>query len=85
MKQSEKFCFLRLIIIAVIIIGCVKNNSLRTVIFLFLKKTFLCRESSLTISKMNLDFLERFRQNEFDGSADKNLKKFWLLVVNLKP
>ena len=34
-----------------------------TVIFLFLK-TFLCRESSLTISKMNLDFLERFRQNE---------------------
>ena len=63
MKQSEKFCFLRLIIIAVIIIGCVKNNSLRTVIFLFLK-TFLCRESSLTISKMNLDFLERFRQNE---------------------
>ena len=42
-KSNEtigKICFLRLIIIAVIIIGCVKNNSLRTVIFLFLK-TFL--------------------------------------------
>ena len=34
-ETIEKFCFLRLIIIAVIIIGCVKNNSLRTVIFYF--------------------------------------------------
>ena len=40
MKQSEKFCFLRLIIIAVIIIGCVKITVLGLLFFLFLK-TFL--------------------------------------------
>ena len=54
-----------------------KNNSRKTIIFYFLK-SFLCRESFLTISKHELNFLEGFSENLVRTDPRKKFKK-WLV------